>query len=124
MNPIDQDRNIEMTWEDMPPFEAILFQFGLTEADVITLMRKSLKRSSFNWLFSITRNHERSKESRLTHQALCALQQAIHLEEKMGKGLGRIKILQWQMQKGALTGLSNSASLKPQFFNSVILSAR
>jgi hypothetical protein len=48
MNPIDQDRIIEMAWEDRTPFEAILFQFGLTEADVITLMRKSLKRSSFN----------------------------------------------------------------------------
>jgi uncharacterized protein (TIGR03643 family) len=48
MNPIDQDRIIEMAWEDRTPFEAILFQFGLTEADVIALMRKSLKRSSFN----------------------------------------------------------------------------
>ena len=48
MNPIDQDRIIEMAWEDRTTFEAILFQFGLTEADVIALMRKSLKRSSFN----------------------------------------------------------------------------
>ena len=48
MNPIDQDRIIEMAWEDRTPFEAILFQFGLSEADVIALMRNSLKRSSFN----------------------------------------------------------------------------
>ncbi len=44
----DQDRIIEMAWEDRTPFEAILFQFNLTEADVIALMRKTLKRSSFN----------------------------------------------------------------------------
>jgi hypothetical protein len=44
---------------------------------------------------------------------MCALQQAIHLEEKMGKGLGRSEILQRQMQKGALTVLSNSTSLPP-----------
>jgi uncharacterized protein (TIGR03643 family) len=44
----DQDRVIEMAWEDRTPFEAIQFQFGLTEAEVIDLMRQSLKRSSFN----------------------------------------------------------------------------
>jgi uncharacterized protein (TIGR03643 family) len=42
------DRIIEMAWEDRTPFEAILFQFGLSESDVIALMRKELKRSSFN----------------------------------------------------------------------------
>jgi uncharacterized protein (TIGR03643 family) len=42
------DRIIEMAWEDRMPFEAIQIQFGLTEADVITLMRRELKRNSFN----------------------------------------------------------------------------
>lgn len=42
------DRIIEMAWEDRTPFEAILFQFGLPEKEVIALMRKELKRSSFN----------------------------------------------------------------------------
>ena len=42
------DRVIEMAWEDRTPFEAILFQFGLSESDVIALMRKELKCSSFN----------------------------------------------------------------------------
>lgn len=37
-----------MAWEDRTPFEAIHAQFGYTEADVIALMRKELKRSSFN----------------------------------------------------------------------------
>lgn len=44
----DIDRIIEMAWEDRTSFEAIEFQFGLSEADVISLMRKVLKRSSFN----------------------------------------------------------------------------
>jgi len=42
------DRIIEMAWEDRTTFEAIHFQFGLAEKDVIFLMRKELKRSSFN----------------------------------------------------------------------------
>jgi uncharacterized protein (TIGR03643 family) len=42
------DRVIEMAWEDRTPFEAITMQFGLSEAQVIALMRKELKRSSFN----------------------------------------------------------------------------
>ena len=42
-----EDRIIEMAWEDRTPFEAIRFQFGLSEAEVIALMRKELKRSSF-----------------------------------------------------------------------------
>ena len=37
-----------MAWEDRTPFEAITFQFGIPESEVIVLMRKELKRSSFN----------------------------------------------------------------------------
>lgn len=44
----DIDRIIEMAWEDRTPFEAIKTQFGFSEADVIALMRRELKRSSFN----------------------------------------------------------------------------
>ena len=44
----DIDRVIEMAWEDRTPFEAILIQFGLSESQVIELMRNNLKRSSFN----------------------------------------------------------------------------
>jgi uncharacterized protein (TIGR03643 family) len=44
----DEDRIIEMAWEDRTPFEAIYAQFGVTEAEVIAIMRKSLKRTSFN----------------------------------------------------------------------------
>jgi uncharacterized protein (TIGR03643 family) len=41
------DRIIEMAWEDRTPFEAISFQFGLSEQEVIALMRRQLKPGSF-----------------------------------------------------------------------------
>lgn len=41
------DRIIEMAWEDRTPFEAILYQFGLSEKDVIKTMRGNLKPASF-----------------------------------------------------------------------------
>ena len=44
----DHNRIIEMAWEDRTPFEAIKVQFGLSESQVIKLMRNTLKRSSFN----------------------------------------------------------------------------
>jgi uncharacterized protein (TIGR03643 family) len=47
LTPEETDRIIEMAWEDRTPFEAIEFQFGLAEAQVIELMRTELKTSSF-----------------------------------------------------------------------------
>jgi uncharacterized protein (TIGR03643 family) len=44
---VELDRVIEMAWEDRTSFEAIKFQFGLAEMEVVALMRKTLKRSSF-----------------------------------------------------------------------------
>lgn len=43
----DISRIIEMAWEDRTPFEAIDQTYGLSEAQVIRLMRTQLKRSSF-----------------------------------------------------------------------------
>jgi uncharacterized protein (TIGR03643 family) len=43
----EQDRIIEMAWEDRTPFEAIQFQFGLPEKEVVKFMRSNLKESSF-----------------------------------------------------------------------------
>lgn len=43
----DKDRIIQMAWEDRTPFEAIAFQFGLNEKDVIEFMRKNSLPSSF-----------------------------------------------------------------------------
>ena len=42
-----KDRIIEMAWEDRTPFEAIAFQFKISESEVIEMMRTELKPSSF-----------------------------------------------------------------------------
>jgi uncharacterized protein (TIGR03643 family) len=47
LNSQEIDRVIEMAWEDRTTFEAIEFQFGLSEAAVIALMRSELKSGSF-----------------------------------------------------------------------------
>ena len=41
------DRIIEMAWEDRTPFEAITFQFGVSEQETIEIMRREMKPSSF-----------------------------------------------------------------------------
>ncbi len=41
------DRIIEMAWEDRTPFDAITFQFGITEQETIAIMRTEMKPSSF-----------------------------------------------------------------------------
>jgi len=43
----DISRIIEMAWEDRTPFEAIHEDYGLSEKEVIKLMRSELKESSF-----------------------------------------------------------------------------
>ena len=47
LSDIDIDRIIEMAWEDRTTFDAIKFQFGLSEQEVISLMRKEMKIKSF-----------------------------------------------------------------------------
>lgn len=64
LTPEDIDRIIQMAWEDRTPFEAIQVQFGLKEKDVIELMRKQMRRSSFEmW-------RERMKGKSTKHRAL------------------------------------------------------
>ena len=41
------DRIIEMAWEDRTTIDAIKFQFGISEQEVITLMRTEMKPKSF-----------------------------------------------------------------------------
>ena len=47
LSELDINRIIEMAWEDRTTFEAIEFQFGLKEQEVINLMRKEMKLKSF-----------------------------------------------------------------------------
>ncbi len=69
----DIDRVIEMAWEDRTTFECIRFQFGLSEQDVIELMRREMKPSSF-------RKWRSRVQDRSTKHA-----------KKKGFGLGRFK---------------------------------
>jgi len=49
------DRILEMAWEDRTSFEAIETQFGLSEKQVIALMRREMKLSSFRmWRERVT----------------------------------------------------------------------
>jgi len=51
----DKDRIIEMAWEDRTTFDAIEAQFGLSESEVIKLMRKEMKLSSWKmWRKRVT----------------------------------------------------------------------
>jgi len=51
----DLSRLIEMAWEDRTPFDAIEKNFGLGEPQVIAIMRRELKRSSFElWRKRVT----------------------------------------------------------------------
>jgi len=47
LNLRDIDRIVEMAWEDRTPFEAITFQFNVSEKEVIEIMRREMKPSSF-----------------------------------------------------------------------------
>lgn len=44
---LEIDRIIEMAWEDRTTFDAIQMQFGISEQEVIEIMRKEMKLSSF-----------------------------------------------------------------------------
>ncbi len=49
------DRVIEMAWEDRTTFDAIESQYGLKEKEVIALMRREMKASSFKmWRKRVT----------------------------------------------------------------------
>jgi uncharacterized protein (TIGR03643 family) len=76
----DIDRIIEMAWEDRTTFEAIEIQFGLKEKEVIQLMRKQMKASSFKMWRKRT-NGRTTKHAALRNNAVgrfkCKLQKTI-----------------------------------------------
>tara|TARA_Y200000002_G_C22561783_1_gene612797 strand:+ start:723 stop:1031 length:309 start_codon:yes stop_codon:yes gene_type:complete len=47
LSSIEIDRIIQMAWEDRTPFEAIKYQFNITEKEVIRLMKKEMTEK--NW---------------------------------------------------------------------------
>jgi len=79
------DRIIEMAWEDRTPFEAIRFQFGITEAEVIELMRLELKPSGFRlWRkrvnSGVSRKHLKKRNPEIT-RFKCTRQRTISLNK-------------------------------------------
>ena len=62
----DRARLIEMAWEDRTPFEAINSVYGLNEAELIRLMRQSLKAASFR-LWRQRVSGRKTKHQRLRH---------------------------------------------------------
>lgn len=81
----DIDRIIEMAWEDRTPFEAIKSQFGFSEENVITLMRRELKRSSFNlWRkrvnTGVSQKHAQKRNPGIS-RFKCSLQKTISLNK-------------------------------------------
>ena len=85
MDIISRDRIIEMAWEDRTPFEAIQIQFGISEAEVIKLMRRELKRSSFNlWRkrvnSGVSQKHLNKRNPEIS-RFKCALQRTISLNK-------------------------------------------
>jgi uncharacterized protein (TIGR03643 family) len=81
----DTDRIIEMAWEDRTPFEAIEIQFGLNETAVIALMRRELKRNSFNlWRkrvhSGISQKHAQKRNPEIS-RFKCSRQKAVSMNK-------------------------------------------
>ena len=73
----DISRLIEMAWEDRTPFDAIEQSFGLSESQVIQLMRHELKRGSFElWRKRVTGRSTKhvALRSKLVDRAYCPTQ--------------------------------------------------
>lgn len=85
MEAIDIDRIIEMAWEDRTPFEAIEIQFGISETQVISIMRKELKRSSFNLWRARVHSGVSQKHAKKRNAAIdrfkCKLQRTISMNK-------------------------------------------
>lgn len=85
MQSSDLDRIIEMAWEDRTPFEAIKLQFGISEGQVVELMRRELKRSSFNlWRARVhsgtSQKHSKKRNPEIS-RFKCSLQRTITMNK-------------------------------------------
>jgi uncharacterized protein (TIGR03643 family) len=78
------DRIIEMAWEDRTPFDAITAQFGLKEQEVIEVMRKEMKPSSFRmWRERVQGRATKHRAKSVVDDARfkCTLQKKISLNK-------------------------------------------
>mgnify|MGYP005673468395 FL=1 len=77
---IDIDRIIEMAWEDRTTFDAIEFQFKLSEQQVISLMRNQMHPKSFRlWRARVQGRKTKHQKLRLFESGRfkCSRQNAI-----------------------------------------------
>jgi len=81
----DTDRIIEMAWEDRTPFDAIKLQFGISEQQVIELMRREMKPSSF-------RMWRQRVQGRATKHSKTALTSTLRFKCSMQKQISGNKI--------------------------------
>lgn len=79
------DRIIEMAWEDRTTFDAIEQQFGLSEKEVIQLMRREMKESSF-------RMWRKRVQGRSTKHAAKSPDDMLIFKSRMQKGITLNKI--------------------------------
>ncbi|MCH7397190.1 TIGR03643 family protein [Belliella sp. R4-6] len=80
----DIDRIIEMAWEDRTSFDAIERQFGIVEKDVINIMRREMKPSSFRmWRARVQgrKTKHASKSPEDVNHFKCAQQRTITLNK-------------------------------------------
>jgi len=85
LSPEEIDRIIEMAWEDRTPFDAIFNQFGLPEKEVIIIMRREMKESSFKmW--------RKRVQGRATKHKSKAPEDLDRFKSRMQKGINLNKI--------------------------------
>jgi uncharacterized protein (TIGR03643 family) len=81
---VDTDRIIEMAWEDRTSFDAIKLQFGWSEHQVIELMRREMKLSSFKLWRERVQGRKTKHEKRAGHgfsRFKCSRQKQITLNK-------------------------------------------
>ena len=83
----DASQVIAMAWDDDTPFEAIARAYGLSESDVIALMRQSLKTGSFRVWRRRVRGRASKHQVRQSQKALQALAQTTVVAKPMGDDL-------------------------------------
>ena len=73
----DSSRIVEMAWEDRTPFEAIEHQFGLSESEVIKLMRSEVTKGAFRrWRARVS--GRKTKHRKLRPQEVTRHQSSTH----------------------------------------------
>lgn len=76
----DIDRIIEMAWEDRTPFDAIKYQFGLTESEVRKIMKEQLRFRSYKlWRIRVEAcktKHQKTRSAEIS-RFKCTRQRAI-----------------------------------------------